>query len=106
MSGLGNIYACDALNLASIHPLRPGKSLSFEEAENLLDASKQVLEKGIALGGATIEHFRHVDGFSGDYQKEVLVYGREGEPCFNCGSALVKEKIAGRGTYYCSGCQK
>ena len=105
MSGLGNIYVCDALNLAQISPYRRATTLSYSETERLLDASKAVLEKGITLGGATIEHFRHVDGFSGDYQKEVLVYGREGEACFNCGAKIIKEKIAGRGTYFCPACQ-
>lgn len=106
MSGLGNIYVCDALNLARISPYRRANTLSRVEADNLLNASKEVLSKGIALGGATIEHFRHVDGFSGAYQKAVLVYGREGLPCFNCAATVVKEKIAGRGTYFCPNCQK
>lgn len=105
MSGLGNIYVCDALNMAQISPFRKAKTLTRADADRLLDASKQVLEKGIELGGATIEHFKQVDGFSGGYQNEVLVYGREGEPCYNCGAKIVKEKIAGRGTYYCPACQ-
>lgn len=105
MSGLGNIYACDALNLAQISPFRKANQLSRAEADRLLDACKAVLEKGIQLGGATIEHFRHVDGFSGGYQDAVLVYGREGEPCYNCGGTIQKEKLAGRGTYFCPECQ-
>ncbi|MCA9369113.1 MAG: bifunctional DNA-formamidopyrimidine glycosylase/DNA-(apurinic or apyrimidinic site) lyase [Pseudomonadales bacterium] len=105
MSGLGNIYACDALNIAQISPYRKANTLSKSEADRLLDASKAVLQKGIELGGATIEHFRHIDGFSGNYQKEVAVYGREGEPCLNCGGTIIKEKIAGRGTYFCPNCQ-
>ena len=106
VSGLGNIYVCDALNLACIDPKRPAQDLSFEEVTTVLSTSKKVLNKGIALGGATIEHFRHVDGFSGGYQDEVVVYGREGLPCYTCGAKIIKEKIAGRGTYYCSVCQK
>lgn len=105
MSGLGNIYVCDALNVAQISPYRKAHTLSKAEAQRLLEAAKDVLHKGIMLGGATIEHFRHVDGFSGNYQKEVVVYGREGEPCFNCGATILKEKIAGRGTYFCPECQ-
>ncbi len=105
MSGVGNIYACDALNLAKIDPRRPAKTLSAQEAETLLAAAKQVITLGIQLGGATIEHFRHVDGFSGNYQDAVLVYGREGKACKNCDGIIQKFSLAGRGTYWCPSCQ-
>ena len=105
MSGLGNIYVCDALNAARIAPLRPASSLNFEEVARLLQASKDVLHLGIKLGGATIEHFRHVDGFSGGYQTQVRVYGKEGSDCPNCSAPILKQKIAGRGTYFCAACQ-
>lgn len=106
MSGLGNIYACDALNRAKIHPARPAKSLSKPEVAELLSQSKQVLELGIKLGGATIEHFMHIDGFSGRYQDVTAVYGREGDACYNCGGTISKIKLGGRGTYLCEGCQE
>jgi len=105
ISGVGNIYACDGLNLAKINPTRAANSLSDQEALVLLDALKHVIDLGIKLGGATIENYKNVDGFSGGYQNEVLVYGREGEDCKNCTGIIKKIKLAGRGTYFCPNCQ-
>lgn len=106
ISGVGNIYACDALNLSKIDPFRPAKSLDQVEASRLLDASKSVILKGIETGGATIDNYRDVAGFSGHYQDVVRVYGRENLPCPNCSQPIAKAKIAGRGTYWCPNCQR
>jgi formamidopyrimidine-DNA glycosylase len=65
-----------------------------------------VIERGIELGGATIDNYKQVDGFSGKYQDAVLTYGREGKPCFNCGTSIQKMKLGGRGTYFCPECQE
>lgn len=105
ISGVGNIYACDGLNLAKIHPDRPANSLTIEEAKNLLKSLKKVIDLGIKLGGATISDYKNVDGFSGKYQDAVRTYGREGQECKNCGSAITKTKIGGRGTFFCPNCQ-
>ncbi len=105
VSGVGNIYACDALNLARINPWRIARSLQTIETEALFVAAKTVIERGIQLGGATIDAYRNVEGFSGQYQDVVLVYGREGKPCYNCGALIQKAKILGRGTYFCAQCQ-
>lgn len=107
MSGVGNIYACDALNVAQISPFRPAKSLSFEEVERLLLACRSVIVQGIELGGTTTDgKYVNVDGFAGGYQKVVRAYGRKGEACFNCGGTIEKVAIGGRGTYYCPVCQR
>lgn len=106
MSGVGNIYACDALNLAKISPLRPAKSLSFSELETLLAAIKKVIFQGIELGGTTTDgKYVDIHGMAGGYQAVMRVYDRAGQPCFHCGSPILKTKIAGRGTYYCGNCQ-
>jgi len=112
MCGLGNIYACDALNLAKIHPERPGKSLNLAEVTTLLEAAKQVLNKGIELGGTTFDgKYVDIDGMAGSYQSVVRVYGREGKECLNfqgeihCQGEIKKSRLGGRGTYYCSVCQ-
>ncbi len=106
VAGIGNIYVCDALNLAKISPLRPCITLSYEEVERLVAASKAVIAQGIELGGTTFDgKYVTVDGLAGKYQSVVRVYGRQGEPCFNCGSLIEKIMIIGRGTYLCSGCQ-
>lgn len=105
VSGVGNIYANDALHLARIHPLRPVCSLSTDEIHRLTAALKEVIHLGIELGGATIDHFRDINGFAGQYQTKVRVYGKEGEPCSECGTPIQKMKVGGRGTFLCPQCQ-
>lgn len=106
MCGLGNIYACDALHLAKIHPLRKANTLSPKEIEVLVAASKDVLNLGIELGGATMDSYRHIDGFSGKYQEKVRVYGQNGKPCIVCGTEIKKIQLGGRGTFFCEECQR
>lgn len=104
--GVGNIYACEALNVARISPFRPALSLTEAEVTALHQAMQQVIALGIELGGTTFDG-KYVDiaGLAGQYQTVVRVYGREGQPCPNCGGLIKKEKLAGRGTYFCSECQ-
>ncbi|MGD9129104.1 MAG: bifunctional DNA-formamidopyrimidine glycosylase/DNA-(apurinic or apyrimidinic site) lyase [Candidatus Woesebacteria bacterium] len=107
LAGVGNIYAVDALNLAKISPLRPAKSLTDDEILKLLKSSRQVIERGIELGGTTYDgKYVNVEGFAGGYQNELRVYDRQGEACPNCGAEIEKVKIAGRGTYFCPSCQR
>jgi formamidopyrimidine-DNA glycosylase len=105
LSGVGNIYACEGLNIAKIHPERPANSLNKTEAKRLLEVLKKVIDLGIKLGGTTISNYKNADGLSGKYQDQVRVYGREGEACKNCGGIIKKSKIGGRGTYFCPNCQ-
>lgn len=106
MAGLGNIYACDALNIAQLSPFRPSKSLNIKELKKLVAAAKQVIEEGLEYGGTTYDgKYVHVDGMSGSYQDIMRVYGLKGEKCQQCGGEIVKAKIGGRGTYYCGSCQ-
>lgn len=106
ISGVGNIYANDALFLARIDPRRKAKSLSHKELQKLNGAIVEVLKRGLQYGGATELNYVNVLGQEGGYQKHFLVYGREGEKCHNCGAIIKKIKLAGRGTYFCSNCQK
>jgi formamidopyrimidine-DNA glycosylase len=105
VAGVGNIYADEALHRALIHPLRPAGKLSRTEWERLREAVVWALEAGIEARGATIEDFRHVDGVRGSFQDRFQVHRREGEPCPRCGRAIVKLRVAGRGTYVCERCQ-
>ncbi len=100
VSGLGNIYADEALHLAGLHPERTAGSLSTTEIERLYGAMRRVLEEAIPIGGARIYHSkaRQVDGFP-------RVHARRGEPCPGCGEPVVKYTLAGRGTYLCPVCQ-
>lgn len=117
ISGVGNIYANDALWLAHINPRTPAKNLGTEEQKNLYDAVHKVLKDGLKYGGASELSFVTPDGREGEYQNHTLVYGHEGEPCENCHKqslsqeTLQKSKIekfflSGRGTYFCPVCQK
>lgn len=106
VAGVGNIYACDALNLAQIHPQRPGKSLSEAEAKRLLAAMKEVITRGVELGGTTFDgKYVDIDGMAGEYQSVVRVYGRQGLACLHCGGTIAKIQLGGRGTYFCTVCQ-
>jgi formamidopyrimidine-DNA glycosylase len=107
VAGVGNIYACDALNLARISPLRSAATLSLEEAKKLVSAMKKVIRLGIEKGGATVHgKYVNVHGLAGKYQDFMRVYSRAGKKCPNCGAKIVKIKLAGRGTFYCPECQK
>jgi len=107
IAGVGNIYACDALNLARISPKRPAKTLSRKELQTLLKSMRTVIDLGIKLGGATVHgKYVHVSGLSGSYQNVLRVYNKKGESCPNCGHAIQKITLGGRGTFYCSHCQK
>jgi formamidopyrimidine-DNA glycosylase len=106
VAGVGNIYADEALFRARIHPLRAAGSLKRDQYDALAESVRAVLEAGIDAGGATIDDFRHPDGVSGAFQNGFLVHLRRGEPCPECGTAVVKFVAAGRGTYCCESCQK
>lgn len=105
MSGVGNIYANDALFEAKIDPRRKAKNLSEEEIRKLYDAILKVLKKGLESGGASELSYVNVLGQEGGYQKHFLVYGREKEKCKRCGGEIKKIKLGGRGTYFCPKCQ-
>ena len=106
IAGVGNIYACDGLHLAGISPTRPAKSLDLNESNRLLESLQSVINRGIQLGGATIQNYKNVDGLAGRYQHERRVYAREGELCSVCGQPILRIKQGGRSTFYCPRCQK
>jgi formamidopyrimidine-DNA glycosylase len=105
VAGIGNIYADEALFRAGIHPLRPAGQLTLAQAARLRETSIESLLAGIDAKGASIDDFRHVDGVRGSFQDRFLVHLREGEPCVNCATTIVKMVAAGRGTYVCETCQ-
>jgi formamidopyrimidine-DNA glycosylase len=107
VAGVGNIYACDSLNLAKISPLRPASSIPLAKMDRLLHSMREVIDLGITLGGATADgKYVHVSGLAGKYQDVMRVYSKKGNPCPNCGAMIIKIKLGGRGTYYCPNCQK
>lgn len=106
IAGLGNIYVCEALNLASLSPFRESGSLSPEEATRLADAVKTTLEAAIAAGGSSLRDYVQADGELGYFQHRWRVYGKEGEQC-QCGTNRPIERAvqSGRSTFYCPACQ-
>jgi formamidopyrimidine-DNA glycosylase len=107
IAGVGNIYADEALFLASIHPARKTGTLSKKDAEKLLDGIKIAMQKSIAAGGSTMKTYVKADGTKGDYLKLFAnVFNRENEPCKKCQTKIIKIRVAGRGTHLCPNCQK
>ena len=105
ISGIGNIYANDALFLAKINPGRPASKLSLAEVKKLYEAIEKVLKAGIKYRGASDQHYLDALGRKGSYQEHFLVYGRQAKKCFNCAEKIKKIKLGGRGTYFCPRCQ-
>ncbi|KUG03887.1 formamidopyrimidine-dna glycosylase [hydrocarbon metagenome] len=106
ISGIGNIYADEALFLAHIRPDREAGSLSEEEAVRLSRAIKKVLRQGIEKRGTTFRDYRDGNNNRGGFQEHLQVYGREGEECPVCRSLIIRERIGGRSSHYCESCQK
>ena len=104
VAGLGNIYVCEALYRAGIHPKRAGGSISLARLEKLVPAIHAVLNEAIAAGGSTLRDFASPDGELGYFSKSFSVYDREGKPC-ECGSVVKRFVQGGRSTFYCSRCQ-
>lgn len=106
ISGIGNIYASDALFLAKVDPRRPANKITDKEVKKLYQAIEKVLKAGIRFRGASDQYYLDALGRKGSYQEHFLAYGREGKKCFGCGGKILKIKIGGRGTFYCPSCQK
>jgi formamidopyrimidine-DNA glycosylase len=106
LAGVGNIYADEALWRARIHPQRRAGDLDLDELRALHRGIRAALRAGIERQGATLRDYRTPDGASGRMQHEFKVYGREGEPCPRCGRPIEKIRAAGRGTWFCPGCQR
>jgi formamidopyrimidine-DNA glycosylase len=106
VTGVGNIYANEALYLAGIHPRRAAGRFSRERYARLADAIKQVLRAAIRQGGTTLRDFTASDGKPGYFRQQLHVYEREALPCHQCGKALLHCVIGQRSSYYCSHCQR
>ena len=104
-AGIGNIYADEALWRAKIHPLTPSNALAPQDIRRLHRGVRDALRAGIERQGTTLRDYRTPEGGRGRMQDALRVYGREGKPCARCGSLIAKTRAAGRGTWYCPGCQ-
>jgi formamidopyrimidine-DNA glycosylase len=106
LSGVGNIYADEALFRAGIRPRRRAAALTREELRRLHLALKKVLREAIRLGGSSISDYVDANGDEGFFQLKHKVYGREGAPCLVCKTPIKRIVIAGRSSHYCPRCQK
>lgn len=105
VAGLGNIYVCEALHRAHIHPSRSGGSVSLERLERLVAAIRDVLAEAIAAGGSTLRDFASPDGELGYFSISFAVYDRAGRQC-PCGATIRRVAQGGRSTFYCPRCQR
>ena len=104
--GVGNIYASEALYMAGIHPARAAGRVSAARYDTLAAAIRDVLERAIRHGGTTLRDFVNSQGNPGYFARELLVYEREGRPCFQCGATIRRRVIGQRSSYYCPRCQR
>jgi formamidopyrimidine-DNA glycosylase len=105
VAGLGNIYACEALHRAGIHPARAGGAIGVARLDRLAAAIPEVLGEAVSAGGSSLRDFVSPDGTLGYFSKSFAVYGREGEPCA-CGGTVKRIVQGGRSTFYCPRCQR
>jgi formamidopyrimidine-DNA glycosylase len=106
LRGVGNIYADESLFRAGIRPRRRATSLTRENLRRLHKSVQEVLREAIALGGSSVSDYVDSDGQEGSFQLEHRVYGREGERCLSCKTAIKRVVIAGRSSHYCPKCQR
>jgi formamidopyrimidine-DNA glycosylase len=106
LSGVGNIYADEALFRAGIRPRRRAHTLTRTELRRLYESLREVLHEAIAAGGTTVNDYMNALGESGRFQFDLRAYGREGEPCLRCRAAIKRIVISGRSAHYCAACQK
>lgn len=107
ISGIGNIYADEALWAARIHPEQSAASLPSGADTNLLTEIRTVLEKALAEGGTSFDaQYVNVNGQAGYFAHSLNAYGRQGKPCPRCGTPIVRERFMNRGSHFCPQCQR
>ena len=104
--GIGNIYAAETLFAAGVSPLRPACKITRGEAEKIVAAVKRILTAAIEAGGSSIRDYRHLDGTEGRFSRLLRIYGRAGEKCPVCGTAVEQVRLGGRSSCFCPKCQK
>jgi formamidopyrimidine-DNA glycosylase len=106
ISGVGNIYADEALWRARLHWARPTETLRRGEVTRLLEAVTEVLSEALRAGGTSFDAlYVNVNGESGYFDRSLQAYGREGEPCGRCGTPIRRDAFMNRSSYSCPRCQ-
>jgi len=107
VSGIGNIYADEALWAARIHYDQPAHTISRRKARDLLTQARLVLEKALAEGGTSFDaQYLNVNGEAGYFAHSLNAYGRQGRPCPRCGRVMVREAFMNRSSHLCPRCQR
>jgi formamidopyrimidine-DNA glycosylase len=107
VSGVGNIYADEALWTARMHYARPTKTMSRAQAASVITAAATVMRSALADGGTSFDAlYVNINGSSGYFGRSLAVYGREGEPCPRCGTPILREPFMNRSSYRCPRCQR
>jgi formamidopyrimidine-DNA glycosylase len=107
ISGIGNIYADEALWRSKIHPEIICEDLSKAEIKRVINCAVEVMQQAISAGGTSFdEQYKNVNGESGFFERSLAVYGQEGEPCPRCGSAIARIAFANRSSHLCQRCQR
>lgn len=107
ISGIGNIYADEALFAARLHYAQPAASLSAPRVGELLAMVRTILHRALAEGGTSFDaQYVNVNGESGYFSHSLEVYGRQGSPCSRCGTVVVREQFMNRGSHFCPLCQR
>jgi formamidopyrimidine-DNA glycosylase len=105
VAGIGNIYVDEVLFAAGVNPSRKANTLTTEEIKKIHTATRDILHRAIEARGTTFDSYHDAFGETGQFQNQLKVFTRAGEPCPRCGTQIVKSRIAGRGTYTCPSCQ-
>ena len=107
ISGIGNIYADEALWRARLHYDVPAERIPAARVRELLGHVREVMDEALAQGGTSFDSlYVNVNGESGWFDRALSAYGREGEPCARCGRPIVREPFMGRSSYRCPRCQR
>jgi formamidopyrimidine-DNA glycosylase len=106
VAGLGNIYVCEALFLARIHPSRRCFTIASEETSLLIKAIRKVLRVAVRHNGTSFSDFMDSDGVQGENQRYLMVFQREGKKCMRCGAPIRRMRQATRSSFFCSFCQE
>ncbi len=107
LSGIGNIYADEALWRSKLHYDQPASSLSSAQARDLLAHVREILAKAVAEGGTSFdEQYKNVNGESGYFAVSLNAYGMTGTPCKRCGTLIKRDSWMNRGSHFCPKCQK
>src|SRR5215210_261722 len=105
VAGLGNIYVDEILFSAGVHPARKASTLTSQEIHNIHAATRDILRRAIELRGTTFDSYHDAFGETGKFQRQLKVFARVGEPCPECGTEIMKSRVAGRRTHTCPACQ-